>query len=53
MKEGDGQWAGMAEVAAATKTATFTFTDKTKRRLFSIVTVSIGGAESKPVIFGQ
>jgi hypothetical protein len=53
MKEGDGLWTGLTEVTAATKTATFSFSDKTKKRLFSIVTVSIGGAESKPVIFGQ
>ena len=53
MKEGTGQWTAMAEVSAATKTASFSFADKTKKRLFSIVTVSIGGAESKPVIFGQ
>ncbi len=53
MKEGDGQWTALTEISTATKSASFTFTDKTKRRLFSIVTVSIGGAESIPVIFGQ
>jgi hypothetical protein len=53
MKEGEGQWTAMTEVSTATKSASFTFTDKTKRRLFSIVTVSIAGMESTPVIFGQ
>jgi hypothetical protein len=42
----------LTEVSTVTKSASFTFTDKTKRRLFSVVTVSIGGAESTPVIFG-
>jgi len=51
-KEGDGQWTALTEVSTVTKSASFTFTDKTKRRLFSVVTVSIGGAESTPVIFG-
>jgi hypothetical protein len=53
MKEGDGLWTAMTEVSTATKSAAFTFPDRTKRRLFSIVTVSVGGAESLPVIFGQ
>ncbi len=53
MKVGDGAWTALTEVSPSTKSASFTFQDKTQRRLFSIDTVSIGGMEGKTVIFGQ
>jgi hypothetical protein len=53
MKEGDGPWTAVSEVVPATKAVTLNFSDRTKRRLFSIVTVAAGGTESAPVIFGQ
>jgi hypothetical protein len=53
MKEGDADWAPVTQVVPATKSVTLNFSDRTKRRKFSIVTVAAGGAESTPVIFGQ
>jgi hypothetical protein len=53
MKEGAGDWTAVTQVVPATKSVTLNFSDRTKRRSFSIVTIALSGAESTPVIFGQ
>ncbi len=53
MKEGDADWAPVTQVVPATKALTLNFSDRAKRRMFSIVTVALSGSESTPVIFGQ